>query len=140
MNRSVAQMLSLLANERHGDWDVLLPHIESVWNSSFGSATLALNGTVCARGVLCINPSLKSSVEGRVETRVLNAISSNIVSWPGSVVDWRTSLFESIILSTRPALRLPIRVRATHLREGGIHNQKLDTRAWQFDSRTTVWC
>lgn len=39
MKQSIAQMLLLVENERHDNWNKHVPHVESAYNNSVGSAT-----------------------------------------------------------------------------------------------------
>ena len=39
VNHTVAQMLSMVVNERQDDWDKQLPHVESAYNNSVSAAT-----------------------------------------------------------------------------------------------------
>ena len=39
VNHSMAQMLAMVCNEPHNDWDVHLPHVEYAYNNSVSAAT-----------------------------------------------------------------------------------------------------
>ena len=39
MNHTIAQMLTMVVNERHDDWDLQLPHVEFAYNNSVSAAT-----------------------------------------------------------------------------------------------------
>ena len=39
VNRTMAQMLSTVVNERQNDWDEQLPHVEAEFNNSVSAAT-----------------------------------------------------------------------------------------------------
>ena len=39
LNHTMAQMLSMVVNERQDDWDKQLPHVESAYNNSVSAAT-----------------------------------------------------------------------------------------------------
>ena len=39
VNRTMAQMLAMVVNERQGDWDLRLPHVGFAYNNSVSAAT-----------------------------------------------------------------------------------------------------
>ena len=39
VNHTIVQMLAMVVNERQGDWDVHLPHVEFACNNSVSAAT-----------------------------------------------------------------------------------------------------
>ena len=56
LNHTIAQMLSMIINERQDDWDLCLPQVQAAYNNSVNLATgLAPNESTSV--ACCVYPS-----------------------------------------------------------------------------------